>query len=184
MTNAFLDIASGLIERPVPPAAAPMLNGSAVRVPELRQEVRAVERPVREEEERITEAERLAELEWLLEDDFDTFREVRIEYHWMNWRKNGRIDLLAVPKAPDYAGAAMAFEVKRDGFDLERALKQSADYVGGRLLKWGGKRIAACFLYPAHEHQHGHGEREEGMFQLIAQWRVGRGYVRGDDLWL
>jgi hypothetical protein len=22
------------------------------------------------------------------------------------------------------------------------------------------------------------------MFQLIAQWRVGRGYVRGDDLWL
>jgi hypothetical protein len=103
----------------------------------------------------------------------------------MNWRVSGRVDLLAVPKARDYANAVLAFEVKRDGFHLARALKQSADYVGGRVLKHG-KRIAACFLYSADEHRHSnHEDRyEEGMFQLVAQWRVGRGYVRGDDLWL
>jgi hypothetical protein len=186
MTDAFLDIPSGQIERAAPPTArpAPMMNGSAVRMPELRRDVWAIERPVRDED-RITEADRLAELEELLEDDFNTFREVRIEHHWMNFCVSGRVDLLAVPKARDYAKAALAFEVKRDGFDLERALKQSADYVGGRALKWG-KRIAACFLYPAHEHQHRNYEDRyhDGMFQLIAQWRVGRAYARGDDLWL
>jgi hypothetical protein len=121
---SWLDTPSGLVERPAPPTALPVvapMNGSAVSVPELRHEVRAIERP--EVEERITEAERLAELEWLLEDDFDTFREVRVEYYWMNWRVMGRVDLLAVPKAPirvcewnepapDLAGVALAFDVK------------------------------------------------------------------------
>jgi hypothetical protein len=133
-------------------------------------------------EEPISEAERLAELEGLLKDDFETFREVCIEHHWMHSRVSGRVDLLALPKARDYASAVIAFEVKGDGFHLARALKQSADYVGGRVLngRCYGKRVAACFLYPAHKHRHGDhaNEGEEGMFQLIAQWRVGRGYVR------
>jgi hypothetical protein len=123
----------------------------------------------------------------LLEDDFETFREVKIEHHWMNFRVNGRVDLLAVPKARDYANAVIAFEVKRDGLHLARALKQSSDYVGGRVVngRCYGKRVAACFLYPADNSKYPDRDRyEEGMFQLAAQYRVGRGYVRGDDLWL
>jgi hypothetical protein len=82
----------------------------------------------------------------------------------------------------------LAFEVKGEGFDLERALKQSADYVSGRVLAGlhAGKRIAACFLYPVEWERAGHADpgwrwseaaRLAGMFNLIAQWRVGRGYV-------
>jgi len=126
-----------------------------------------------------SEADRLSELEGLLAAHFDTFREVRIE--------NGRIDLLGVPKIEEL-DVALAFEVKRDGFDLERALKQSADYVGARVLAGPhkGKRIAACFLYPARKHLHGnYADRyHEGMFQLIAQWRVGRAYAHNGGLWL
>jgi hypothetical protein len=113
----------------------------------------------------------------LLAAHFDTFREVRVE--------NGRVDLLAVPKIEEL-DVALAFEVKRDGFDLERALKQSADYVGSKVLNGShkGKCIAACLLYPARKHQHGnYADRyHEGMFQLIAQWRVGRAYMRQEQL--
>ena len=131
-----------------------------------------------------SEAERRAELENFLAVDFDTFREVRIECRFLpDVPLNLRIDLLAVPKISEL-DVVLAFEVKRDRFDVERALKQSADYVGGRPLEGPhrGKRIAACFLYPAHRHQHGENRYDEGMFQLIAQWRVGRGYVRHDVL--
>jgi hypothetical protein len=94
----------------------------------------------------------------------------------------------------------LAFEVKGERFDLERALKQSADYVGARVL--GGphkdKKVAACFLYPerefhqfvTHESQILNGDvvghhpadwrsdgMRRGMFNLIAQWRVGRAFV-------
>jgi hypothetical protein len=122
----------------------------------------------------------------LLGEDFETFREVQIEYQHMSWI--GRVDLLAVPKTdgkvfdwhnrqrpvPD---VVLAFEVKGEGFHLERALKQSADYVGGRVLEGPhrGKSIAACFLYPV---------KWNCYFQLIAQWRVGRGFVKGGGLWL
>src|SRR5262249_7895729 len=112
-----------------------------------------------------SEAERLTELEALLAAHFDTFREVRIEHQ----SHNGRIDLLALPKIAELAEIALAFEVKGDGFDLERALKQSADYVGARVANGphAGERIAACFLYPAHRHQHGDYENRyhAGMFQ-------------------
>lgn len=146
-----------------------------------------------------SEAERLTELEGFLAGDFDTFREVRIECQFLlNVAMNFRVDLLAVPK-PDIKvcewnkqhhakldEVVLAFEVKRDGFNLERALKQSADYVGGRVIEepHKGKRIAACFLYPADTHQHScwHDRYHAGMFQLIARWRVGRGYVHRDKL--
>jgi hypothetical protein len=142
-----------------------------------------------------SEAERLAELEGFLAADFDTIREVPIRH-----RGNGefglfdmRIDLLAVPKFEvaavadlvdlGMADVALAFEVKRQRFDVERALKQSADYVGGRVLEGPhrGKRIAACFLYPVADFDHadskGRDRYHAGMFNLIAQWRVGRGFV-------
>ena len=131
----------------------------------------------------IDEAGRLAELESFLARDFDTFREVRIECQFLlEVRLNMRIDLLAVPKTEEL-DVVLAFEVKRDRFDLERALKQSADYVGGRVLEGphSGKRIAACFLYPIASFEHAErwevGRYHEGMFNLIAQWRVGRGFV-------
>jgi hypothetical protein len=131
-----------------------------------------------------SEAERRAELENFLAVDFDTFREVRIECRFLpDVPLNLRIDLLAVPKISEL-DVVLAFEVKRDDFDVERALKQSADYVGGWVREGphSGKRIAACFLYPT---QFGEGDRyHEGMFQLIAQWRVGRGYVHRGGLWL
>jgi hypothetical protein len=126
----------------------------------------------------IDEAGRLAELESFLARDFDTFREVRIECQFLlDVRLNMRIDLLAVPKIEEL-DVVIAFEV-----DLERALKQSADYVGGRVLEGphSGKRIAACFLYPSASFEHAErwevGRYHEGMFNLIAQWRVGRGFV-------
>jgi hypothetical protein len=165
MTNAFLDIPSRDVER-------------ELSFPQLWQRVPEWCHP-------SSEADRLSDLEDWLGADFNTFREVRIEYHWMNWRVNGRVDLLAVPKARDYAGVALAFEVKGDGFDVERALKRSADYVGGRVVKGRcyGKRISACFLYPSQDLRYGD-DRYAEMFQLIAQWRVGRGYVRNGALWL
>jgi hypothetical protein len=103
----------------------------------------------------------------------------------------GRVDLLAVPKPCQVEGlddVVLAFEVKGKGFDLERALKQSADYVGGRVVDGphAGKSIAACFLYPVEWDDPGHddpgwrhaeGGRLAAMFNLITQWRVGRGYV-------
>ena len=131
------------------------------------------------------ERSRTTELEGWLADDFTTFGEMRIE--WLAsldiWSA-GRIDLLAVPKTEDLSGVVLAFEVKRRGFDVERALKQSADYVGGRVLEGPhkGKRIAACFLYPTTDLE-GRGYRY-GVFNLIAQWRVGRGFVKGDELTL
>lgn len=130
------------------------------------------------------EPERLTELEGWLADDFTTFREMRIE--WLAsldiWSA-GRIDLLAIPKTEDLSGVVLAFEVKRRRFDVERALKQSADYVGGRVLEGPhkGKRIAACFLYPTTDLE---GRGYGGVFNLIAQWRVGRGFVKGDELTL
>jgi hypothetical protein len=132
-----------------------------------------------------SEVDRLNDLEDWLSGDFNTFREVCIEHYWMNGRMKGRVDLLALPKARDYANMALAFEVKADGFDVERALKQSSDYVGGRVVKGRcyGKRITACFLYPSQDLRYGD-ERYEAMFQLIAQWRVGRGYVHNGALWL
>jgi hypothetical protein len=165
MTSALLDIPSQEIER-------------AVSFPQLWQRVPEWCHPT-------SEAERLGDLEDWLSADFDTFREVCIEHYWMNCRINGRVDLLAVPKARDYANAVLAFEVKRDGFDVERALKQSADYVGGRVVKGRcyGKRITACFLYPSQDLRYGD-ERYEAMFQLVAQWRVGRGYMHNGSLWL
>ena len=121
-----------------------------------------------------SEAERVTELESFLAADFNTFREVRIEYRMLlDVPVYGRIDLLAVPKGLD---AVLAFEVKRANFDVETALKQSADYVGGHVLEGPhrGKRIAACFLYPTAIHDR---RDHEGMFNLIAQWRVGRGFM-------
>ena len=100
-----------------------------------------------------SEAERLSDLEDWLSADFDTFREVGIA---LDKQGNGRLDLLAIPKTDALDGVVLAFEVKRDGFDVERALKQSADYVGARVLNGphAGKRIAACFLYPTQDLRH------------------------------
>ena len=116
-----------------------------------------------------SEADRLIDLEDLLARDFKTYREVKIAHH----SYSGRIDLLAIPKLPALSNVALAFEVKADGFDVERALKQCADYVGGRVIgtPHRNKRIAACFLYPTDD------DVNFGMFNLIAQWRVGRGYM-------
>jgi hypothetical protein len=127
-----------------------------------------------------SETERLDELEQFLARDFDTFREVCIAQR--AW--NGRIDLLAVPKLFELDWLALAFEVKGARFDVERALKQSADYVGGRVLDGPhkGKHVAACLLYPTQNLRFD--AYHAGMFQLIAQWRVGRGYVHRGDLWL
>jgi len=130
-----------------------------------------------------SEAERLDELIDFLRDDFRVYREVRIAHH--EW--NGRVDVLAVPKCADFASVVLAFEVKPDRFDVERALKQSADYVGGRVFEGPhcDKRVSACFLYPADTSKYPTRDRyHEGMFQLIAQWRVGRGYVHRGGLWL
>ena len=126
-----------------------------------------------------SEAERVTELESFLAADFNTFREVRIEYRMLlDVPVYGRIDLLAVPKGLD---AVLAFEVKRANFDVEMALKQSADYVGGHVLEGPhrGKRIAACFLYPTAGYHHA--DYYGAMFNLIAQWRVGRGFI--DPYW-
>jgi hypothetical protein len=116
------------------------------------------------------EAQRRYELERLLRDDFETFREVQIEHQHCD----GRIDLLAVPKSLDRV--VLAFEVKGDRYDPERALKQSADYVGARVLNgpYKDRRITACFLYPEMEELTGF---RAGMFNLIAQWRVGRAFI-------
>jgi hypothetical protein len=143
-----------------------------------------VERPVPFPQERphpTSEAERLSDLEDWLSADFETFREVCIEHHWMH--VSGRVDLLALPKARDYASAVIAFEVKGDGFDVERALKQSADYVGGRVVKGRcyGKRVSACLLYPT-QNPFDEQPHRGGMFQVLAQWRVGRGYMRNGAL--
>jgi hypothetical protein len=137
-----------------------------------------------------SEAERLSELEGFLAQDFHTFPEVRIECQFLlNVPMSCRIDLLAVPKA-GLDEIVLAFEVKREGFDLERALKQSADYVGGRVCEGPhkGKRIAACFLYPTTGFQRvgsdwrwPEAQRQAAMFNLIAQWRVGRSFV--DPFW-
>jgi hypothetical protein len=120
-----------------------------------------------------SEAERVTELEGLLnaDADFDTFREVGIKHQW----GGGRIDLLAVPKILDFG--LFAFEVKGDRFDPERALKQSADYVGGKVLNgpYKDERITACFLYPDIEHPSAF---LMGMYNLIAQWRVGRAFMK------
>jgi hypothetical protein len=150
-------------------------------VPEPKSPTPWIRFPARFEEEEwphpTSEAERLIELENFLSADFNTYREVRI----MSQTYSGRIDLLAAPKIIELADVVLAFEVKRERFDVERALKQSADYVGAKII--GGphrnKRIAACFLYPAEfgewpDRDHYH----SAMFQLIAQWRVGRGYIR------
>jgi hypothetical protein len=137
----------------------------------------AVPKPSRPEKEwahPTNEADRLIELEGFLARDFDTYREVKIVHH----SYTGRIDLLAAPKIGGLRNVALAFEVKADGFDIERALKQCADYVGGRVIgtPHRNKRIAACLLYPTDQL---HGDRYySGMFNLVAQWRVGRGYVR------
>jgi hypothetical protein len=122
-----------------------------------------------------SEAERLTELEGFLRGDFHLAREVKIAHN----SYNGRIDLLAIPKLLELAETFLAFEVKGSGFDLERALKQSADYVGGRCR---GSQISACFIYPTtglgrDDERRGRGEFQEGMFNLIGQWRVGRGFV-------
>jgi hypothetical protein len=130
-----------------------------------------------------SEPERTAELESWLAEDFLTFREMRIEWlSMLDLWTTGRIDLLAVPKLAEL-DVVLAFEVKRRRFDVERALKQSADYVGGRVLEGPhkGKRIVACFLYPTTELE---GRGYAGVFNLIAQWRVGRGFVKGDELTL
>ena len=124
-----------------------------------------------------TEAERLAELEGFLARDFELFPQVRIECQFLlDSYMSCRVDLLAMPKAFDFEDVVLAFEVKRERFDLERALKQSADYVGGRIVEGAnaGKRIGACFLYPAYDYK--------SWFQLIAQWRVGRGYMKAAQL--
>jgi hypothetical protein len=125
------------------------------------------------------EASRVAELEGFLSEDFLTFREMRIEWlaHLDVWCA-GRIDILAVPRIAELSEVVLAFEVKRRGFDIERALKQSADYVGGRVLEGPhkDKRIAACFLYPTTDLE---GAGYARVFNLIAQWRVGRGFVAG-----
>jgi hypothetical protein len=139
---------------------------------------------------RVSEPERLRELERFLSGAFTTFREVGIEWQSPFGIVSGRIDLLAIPTVPGLDVAALAFEVKRDRFDVERALKQSADYVGGTILggPHKGKRIAACFLYPCDDFDHadqGGGDRyQRGMFNLIAQWRVGRAFVKRGELWL
>jgi hypothetical protein len=132
-----------------------------------------------------SEADRLSELRGFLRNDFYLSPEVRIEHH----SYFGRVDLLAVPKVPELSGVLLAFEVKGEDFALERSLKQSADYVGGRVV-WGphrGKRISACFLYPTtglgRDHDH-RAEYQEGMFNLIAQWRVGRAYIHRSGLYL
>jgi hypothetical protein len=128
----------------------------------------------------------VAELEGLLAEDFETFREVPIKWrHLLDVPASGRIDLLAVPKA-EGLDVALAFEVKRRGFDVERALKQSADYVGGWVLEGPhrGKRIAACFLYPFADFRGREDRSYAGMFNLIAQWRVGRGFMRAGELTL
>jgi hypothetical protein len=125
-----------------------------------------------------TEAERLDELIDFLSEDFRTYCEVRIAHR--EW--NGRVDLIAVPRAAEFANdVVLAFEVKADRFDVERALKQSADYVGCKVFEGPhcDRHISACFLYPTRCD-----DGYAGMFQLIAQWRVGRGYVRRRNLWL
>jgi hypothetical protein len=149
-------------------------------IPEPRTSV--VPKPQRTEKEwphPTSEADRLIELERFLARDFDTFREVKIEHQ----SYTGRIDLLAVPKIAALRNVALAFEVKGDGFDVERALKQCADYVGGRVIgtPHRNKRIAACFLYPTDDLD---GNYYSGMFNLIAYWRVGRAYIHRGDLWL
>jgi hypothetical protein len=132
------------------------------------------------------EAGRLAELEGFLAKDFETFREVRIECQYLlDVPLYMRIDLLAVPRLEDL-DVVLAFEVKRKGFDVERSLKQSSDYVGGRVLEGPhtGKRIAACFLYPLTNfgYRLDRDRYHEGMFNLIAQWRVGRGFISRAEL--
>jgi hypothetical protein len=116
------------------------------------------------------EPSRVAELERFLAKDFDTFREVCVERQF-EVPTRMRIDILAISKTEEF-DVALAFEVKRENFDVERSLKQSADYVGATVLNGphSGRRIVACFLYPV-PHCNG------GVFNLIAQWRVGRGYV-------
>ena len=150
MTRSILDMLPDEIERPLPLAYVKVRQEEEWRHP-------------------TSEADRLIELERFLAPDFTTFREVKIAHH----SYTGRIDLLAVPKLPALRNVALAFEVKADGFDIERALKQCADYVGGRVVgtPHRNKRIAACFLYPADDDRY---------FQLIAQWRVGRGHIRRD----
>jgi hypothetical protein len=143
------------------------------------------QRVVRREEEWVhptSEADRLIDLEQFLAKDFLTYREIKVEHH----SYTGRIDLLAIPKISELGDVALAFEVKGASFGIERALKQSADYVGGRVF--GGphrnKHIAACFLYPIRDPQLDNDRYHLGVFNLIAHWRVGRAYVRRGALWL
>jgi hypothetical protein len=55
--------------------------------------------------------------------------------------------------------------------------------VGAKVLNGPhkGERITACFLFPEEELSGGRGA---GMFNLIAQWRVGRAFMRGHELTL
>jgi hypothetical protein len=138
-----------------------------------------------------SEAERLLELEDFLAKDFWTIREVRIRGNsGFGGPLDMRVDLLAIPKLTDLlaANVLLAFEVKREGFDVERSLKQAADYVGGKVLEGSHrrKRIAACFLYPVANFDSADGwdRGHAGMFNLIAQWRVGRGFVNAGELTL
>jgi len=132
----------------------------------------------------ISEAERLLELEGILRKDFDTRPEVRVQFVAAGLSHIGRVDLLVVPRPYEVEGldeVVLAFEVKSKGFDLERALKQSADYVGGIVVDgpYAGRRIAASFLYPVEwdDNRDWSSGRLAGMFNLIAQWRVGRCYI-------
>ena len=145
--------------------------------------LRFLPKPKREWKHPDSERERQDEIENILIEDFDLWRQVPISCirSASGIRNYCRVDLLAVPKArPD---VSIALEIKRNGFDIENAFKQSADYVNGRVLEAPnyGKRIHACFLYPAGNWHYSKSERIEGMWNLVAQWRVGRAFIEPYD---
>jgi hypothetical protein len=175
--RSILDTPSEEIEQPTQPQPQSLTFGRPLGLPDW---------PGRrvEWQHPASEAERLTEIEDFLTADFDLFREVTIACSSLSGSVKCRVDLLAVPKAFDLA---IAIEVKGEKFDLERALKQSADYVGGRILEGPhiGKQIIASFLYPGEGFRYYSKDpyimvdsaRYNAMFNLIAQWRVGRGFI-------
>ena len=103
-----------------------------------------------------TEEQMTARLIGIIGADFRIAREVWIRpaLH----RNRMRVDVLAVPKAPDLSDLAVAFEVKAEQDwtipELAKALKQAQDYVGGTievgqgLGVYEGKAICAAFVFP------------------------------------
>jgi hypothetical protein len=109
-------------------------------------------------------------------------------------------DVLARPKAAQFAGLTFAFEVKcpdsgwrpSEGvLDVPfwtRAIKQAADYVYAEVIPnpaqslFAGRRVGCAFVFPTHARR---GSREAtehvlrawGAFETACHFRVGRAFI-------